>query len=1384
MPTQDETGTARQQTDGDTEQGGAGSQPSAVPQHAASAHRATAAPPPVGGIRPPAPLAVNRGVIDGWKTWKQMWQNYSVVAQLDKQTSQYQTALFLHTIGPAGLEIYNSFVFASEEQSNDLSTIIAAFQDYAIGEKNETYERYLFNKRRQEQGENFETFLASLRSLAKSCNFCQCMADSLLRDKIVLGINDSQTRKRLLQERKLTLSGCIDICKSAETAESHLRAFSDSGNGKSAATVHRIKQYGSKRTKYQSQKQSGARPKPKSGQKNATKEAKSCKYCGKEHPRDKQQCPAYGQTCKACGGSNHFAKVCNKKRVNRVDEQAESDTSTEYIDNVTVVINSLQTKDDVYAQMFINDSPVVFQVDSGASVNVLPKKHLQGTECTLQPTEKKLKMWNKSATNAEGTCRLKVLNPKTNRRYSVEFIVVDADFTPLLGSKASQRMNLITVNDESFHRVNAATTTRGAKPEERFNTVFNGELGELPGEAHLEVDKDVQPTVLPPRRLPHATKQRVKAELDRMVEQGIIAVVHHPTSWVSQLVVAEKKNGDLRICIDPRPLNKALKREHYPLPVIEDILPDLNQAKIFSKLDMSSAFWQIKLDQSSSNLTTFNTPFGRYRWCRLPFGTSVSSEIFQRRLHQALEGLPGIICVADDILVYGGGETNEEAVADHDAKLEQLLQRCAERNIKLNKDKSVFRATDIPFLGHVITSKGLEPDPKKVADVIDMPAPSDVQGVQRLVGFVNYLSKFLPSLSDILEPIRQLMKPEIAWEWSSEQANALQRIKQMVSEAPLLAYYDPKEELTIQCDASNKGLGAALLQNGRPIAYASRALTDTETRYASIEKEMLAVVFSMERFHQYTFGRFTNVVSDHKPLEMIVKKPLVKAPKRLQGMLLRLQSYDFDISYQQGKLMYLADTLSRAVSRATSSVHAFEEINSVSRLPIRDERLQRIREETETDETLQMLKRIIIQGWPSERDAVHELLTPYYSYRDELAVQDGLIFKGERVIIPINLRKEMKEKIHSSHLGIEGCLRRARESLFWPGMSSEIKQFIATCDVCRTYDAGQQKESLMSHELPTRPWERVAADLFTWNGKEYLVTVDYHSNFFEVDHLKDTSSATVIRKLKGHFARYGSPCQVITDNGPQFTSALFRQFAAEWDFEHLCSSPGNSKANGKAESAVKTAKRIMTKSERSRSDPYLALLDHRNTPSQGLSTSPAQRLMNRRTRTLLPTTATLLEPRVVGEQERMKQRVQKQADYYNKSAKDLPPLEEGDTVRMQPLVQGKKGWEKAIVSRRLDQRSYVVETPSGIYRRNRVHLRKTRENPPGEPTQRRDAQENVPANAQNADKPRQNPVVLNEEEPATKEARGQDTDNDMNTMKTRSGRTVKRPDYLKNYVTR
>ncbi|PIK59631.1 hypothetical protein BSL78_03427 [Apostichopus japonicus] len=375
------------------------------------------------------------------------------------------------------------------------------------------------------------------------------------------------------------------------------------------------------------------------------------------------------------------------------------------------------------------------------------------------------------------------------------------------------------------------------------------------------------------------------------------------------------ESGKLRVCIDPQPLNKALKREHYPLPVIEDILPSLNDVKVFSKCDLKEGFLQCELDESSSKLTTFQTPWGRYKYKRMPFGISPAPELFQQRLDQNLEGLEGVHIIADDILVTGKGKTEAEADKDHDRNMTKLLARCRERSIKFNRDKFEFKCKEINFIGHVVTKDGLKVDPKKVEAIVDMPKPTDIAAVQRFVGMVKYLSKFLPSLSDTCEPIRRLTHKDAKWSWGQDQDAAFKEVKRSVSSTPVLKYFDPQSETEGQGDASEKGIGFTLMQQGQPVTFSSRALTTAETRYSQIEKELLALIFGLERNHQFTYGRKIKLWTDHKPLVSISKKQITTAPKRLQRLLLRLVQYDVDIVYKPGKEMYLADTLSRASYR-------------------------------------------------------------------------------------------------------------------------------------------------------------------------------------------------------------------------------------------------------------------------------------------------------------------------------------------------------------------------------------------------------------------------------------------------------------------------------------
>ena len=366
----------------------------------------------------------------------------------------------------------------------------------------------------------------------------------------------------------------------------------------------------------------------------------------------------------------------------------------------------------------------------------------------------------------------------------------------------------------------------------------------------------------------------------------------------------------------------------------------------------------------------------------------------------------------------------------------------------------------------------------------------------------------------------------------------------------------------------------------------------------------------------------------------------------------------------------------------------------------------------------------------------------------------------------------MIERIHSSHLGIEGCLRRAREILYWPSMNAEVKEFIESCEVCRTYETKQRKETLRSHDIPDRPWSKVGTDLFTFNGMDYVLTVDYYSGFFEIDRLDDTTSGAVIHKLKAHFSRYGIPDQVISDNAKQYVSTEFENFSKKWKFEHITSSPKYPQSNGKAESAVKIAKNLMCKAKEAKKDPYLAILDYRNTPTQDMDTSPAQRLMQRRTKTLLPTKETLLKPQLntnVAKQQEHKQ--QKQAHYYNKGAKELSQLKPGDVVRVQP-DKYKKNWQKAVVRKIVAPRSYEIRTEAGVtLRRNRRHLRYSKEGfQPSEPEPPDDFDIPSTSNSKSASN-------------KFTSSRAVTSRSSSQPVSTRSGRISKQPRYLKDFVT-
>ncbi len=509
-------------------------------------------------------------------------------------------------------------------------------------------------------------------------------------------------------------------------------------------------------------------------------------------------------------------------------------------------------------------------------------------------------------------------------------------------------------------------------------------------------------------------------------------------------------------------------------------------------------------------------------------------------------------------------------------------------------------------------------------------------------------------------------------------------------------------------DASSEGLGACLLQNSQPVAYASRTLNSAERNYAQIEKEMLAISWGCVKFHDYVYGAEGVVVeTDHKPLENLFKKPLASAPPRIQRMMLRVQKYDLKVMYKPGREMFIADTLSRAATGHSSSEEDEYEVHVLDQMPISDDKLKQFVEETAKDPVLQQLGQYVMSGWPDSKQEVKPDCQTYWAFREEISLCDGLLLKADRLIVPSSLRRDMLTQIHRSHLGIEKCRQRARDVLFWPGMNGEISDMVSKCPICLENRSAQQKEPLLQHEMPSRPWQKLGSDLFELNGKAYILLIDYYSKYTEYTELENTRSATVIKWLKEQFARHGIPDILVSDNGPQYSSSDFADFANCYGFKHVTSSPTYAQSNGMAERAVQTLKNILKKAAQAGEDPYIAVLEWRNTPIENIGT-PTQLLMGRRTKTPLPTVPTLLKPQRMPDNttERIQERHQDQAQYYNRSAKRLPPVTTGDVVRMKT----KDGWTPAVVTGHADKpRSYTVNKQGRQYRRNRRDLLLTRE---------------------------------------------------------------------------
>ena len=844
---------------------------------------------------PPGQMQFDGNLREHWKKWKQELDFYLTATEKDQKDNKVKSSILLTCIGPQGREIYNTFTFEEDGDKMKFDVLLKKFDEHCLPKKNVTLVRHKFFTYKQREGQSFHEFVIQLKRLSSDCEFGD-LKDSLIRDTIIIGIRDERLRERMLREPDLDLSKALLLGNSAEQTRNHVKELRQE-----VAEIDSIK-------------------KPSSNNRKTDRPMiDNCRYCGQSHRRG--SCPAYGQTCNKCKKLNHFSKVCQSK-VSQNSQKVETiDANEFFLDSIELKNNETDTNDeeDEYCidsisednewrvNLDTNNTNVCYKIDSGAQVNVISRKHFNKllNHPSIKNSDMKLTAYNGSSIPVSGRCILNIKH--LGRTYPLLFVIVDIDSVPILGLKASERLNLI-------QRVHTIDMTNDIL--EQYDDCFD-EIGTLPKVHRIVIDENVPPVVHSSRKIPIALKEEVKEELDRMMRLDVIEPVTEPTDWVNQIVVARKPNGKLRMCLDPRDLNKAIKRHHFKLPTAEELFAEMKGAKYFTKLDASSGYWQIKVDEESSKLLTFATPFGRFKYKRLPFGIHSASEIFQQNVAEIIEGCEGARNSQDDIIVWG--ETKEQ-LRDRTIK---VLEKTRTAGLRLNKAKCKICVEKVIFLGHQISADGISPCPDKVQAIVDLPAPTCKADLQRFLGMTAYLAKFIPKLSDETAILRELLKKNIAWDFTPNHLLQFEKIKDIISRDISLKFFDPDLPTKITCDSSKVGLGATLEQQypdgWHPIAFKSRACSPAEKNYCPLERETLAIVFGCTSLHEYLYARQFDVDSDHKSLRTIFNYNINDAPPRIQRFLLQLQKYDFNVNYIPGKDLILSDTFSRAPSSTNKS---------------------------------------------------------------------------------------------------------------------------------------------------------------------------------------------------------------------------------------------------------------------------------------------------------------------------------------------------------------------------------------------------------------------------------------------------------------------------------
>lgn len=833
-----------------------------------------------------------------------------------------------------------------------------------------------------------------------------------------------------------------------------------------------------------------------------------------------------------------------------------------------------------------------------------------------------------------------------------------------------------------------------------YADLFNG-LGTFETEYEILIKDNAQPIAHAPRKVPHVLKDKLKMKLNELERNEIIEKADEYSEWVNHLVTVYKRDVDksLRICIDPCELNEYILEEQVYIPTFEEFSSNMVGMKYYSVLDLKDGFWHVKLSEKSRKLCTFATPFGNYRYKRMPFGIKTGPKIFQKMNMMNFGNIKNVYIYFDDILIVG--RTKQE----HDEALIAVLERARQKNVRFNENKMQIACESVKYLGHIFSFNEIKPDPERLEAINKMERPKNKKDLQTLLGVLNFMRSFIPNLSEKTAPLRELLKKYALFNWTELHTQVLSELKNEILKSNILMPFDTSKEIAIQCDASQNGLGCCILQDGKPISFASRSLTDAEQNYSQIEKEMLSIIFACTKFNFYTYGRTIKIINDHKPLLGIIKKDIHKiASAKLQRMRLKLLNYDLRLEYAPGKTIQLADYLSRYMLPCTETDEDKIVSESILIINVSDERKIEIQNETENDIELRKIKNYCKQGWPTHKTNCDSQLNYYFKLKSEIFLEDNLLFFNDRLIIPKIMRKSILNKLHEPHFGLTKTLIRARNSVFWSNINNEIEQTIMKCITCQQNAQKNRKEPMIAHDIPNYPFNKIACDVLEFKSKDYLVVVDFYSKWIELINLKRKTAKEINIELLKLFARYGYPQVIIADNMP-FGSFECKEFAKANDIQIITSSPNYPQSNGMAERAVQICKQILRKNETEEAI-YKALMAYRSTATKDMKNSPAELLQGRILRTDLPVRKNKFTPNIEIE-EQLKHKQEQCKKYFDKSAKERTPFNINDKI----LFINNNKWQNGIIVEICKEpRSYKIQSDGRVYRRNSKHIRMYHEN--------------------------------------------------------------------------